>query len=248
MTVHRFFAPRLAAGRLTLDPAEAGHAARVLRLRAGDPLLLFDGRGGRATAHVASVSNVRGEASVAVEAAEPTHEPPSPHALRIVVAGCKRDRMEWLVEKCTELGVAEIALADFARSVVHATEQRIEKLDRLAIEACKQCGRAWKPELASFPSPVGALRERTLTLLADPSLEAQPILAAFPPAATPASRVQIVVGPEGGLTPEERGLLVAGGARPVRLARDILRVETAAVAASAAWSAWRCGAEVQSAT
>lgn len=247
MTVHRFFAARLAAGPLTLEPQEAAHAARVLRLRPGDALLLFDGRGGRATAYVTNVAKMRGEACVMVEAAAPTRDPAPMHTLRMIVAGCKRDRMEWLVEKCTELGATEIALTEFTRSVVHATEHRIEKLERIAIEACKQCGRAWKPELTTCRSPADALRERALTLLADPSLEAEPILTTFPTTPPQPSHTQIVIGPEGGLTPEERTLLVAGGARPVRLALDILRVETAAVAAAAAWSAWRCGIEVQSA-
>lgn len=161
--------------------------------------------------------------------------------LTLIVGGCKGERLDWLVEKCTELGVTRIVLAEFERSIVHVGETHVEKLRRGAIEACKQCKRAWLPEIdagAALMTAVQAAQGRGAALLVAEPDPAAPMLAAWLASRGKAAReAAIVVGPEGGLTTDETRRLHDVGAVSVRLAEHILRVETAAIAAAAIWQA-----------
>ena len=146
--------------------------------------------------------------------------------------------MDYLVEKCTELGVACIYLTEFERSVVHAGSQHLEKLRRTAIEACKQCGRAWLPEIIAgvkLPDVLPKVSEATL-LIAQPADDSVPFGTWLRDNATNSARLAAVIGPEGGLTPAEIDLLRHAGGRPVTLAAHILRVETAAVCVAASFA------------
>ncbi len=168
------FCPDLRTGPLVIDDTEARHALGSLRLRAGDALTLFDGRGHIARAALAihesptaaaraHQSKRRQGAAVVVESISDV--PAQDRTLTLLVAACKGPRLDWLIEKCTELGVTRIVLTEFARSVVHTGPQHTEKLRRTAIEACKQCGRAWLPlietgvTLANARDAAGALAD-----------------------------------------------------------------------------------------
>ncbi len=249
MTPPWFFCPQLKTGRIELDDAESLHALGSLRLRPGEPLVLFDGQG-----HVAhgtllpadAETNIsagrkprrHGTPRVIVEVEHIEDMPPASRTLTLLVAGCKGPRLAWLVEKCTELGVTRIVLADFERSVVRAGEAHVEKLRRTAIEACKQCGRAWLPEITAGDTlPQFLTRDvPPALLLADPGAEAQP-LAVWLAQHAGLAHVAVVIGPEGGLTPAEIELCAHYGAARVRLAEHVLRVETAALAVAANWAA-----------
>lgn len=250
MDAPRFFCPAFEPGDTTLDPAELRHALGSRRLRVGDELILFDGRGrlGHARLVLASGSQAaRGVRAARWRFARPetVHVdrvlvvPPPARCLTLVTAACKGQRLDWLVEKCTELGVGRLVLSRFERSVVRPETGREEKLRRVAIEACKQCRRAWLPTIevrASLAAVLGDTGHDAL-LVADPD-EAAPSLASWLHGHGPnVRRLTAVVGPEGGLTSRELELLRAAGAQIVRLADHILRVETAAVAIAANWAA-----------
>ncbi len=131
-----------------LDAAQSRHARSSLRLRDGDAVSLFDGRGrtAEATIAVASAREAGGQA-VCAQVHRVNALTPALRSLTLIVAGCKGPRLRWMVEKCTELGVSELCLAEFERSVVRVSEGHAQKLRTTAIEACKQCGRASLPEI-----------------------------------------------------------------------------------------------------
>ena len=205
---------------LRLDAARSRRLRNVLRMRPGDALAVFDGRGAERAARVEDL----GADLVALrlgEAIAPLPEPPV--AVALACAFPRGQRGDWIVEKATELGVAAIAPLPGARSVLRPGEGRLGRWRRIAIAAAEQCGRASLPAIGGAPPP-GALR-----LLADPA--AGRGVAAAVAAAGPAA-VAILVGPEGGWSPAERDRLVAEGARPVSLGPLRLRAETAAIAAA----------------
>lgn len=234
MGLPRFHCAELIVGELALSPAESAHAGGSRRLQPGDRCELFDGCGRSAEAVVLATGAPSGRRAGGVRCRVErvvAHAAPA-RRLTLVVAGCKGERLEWLVEKCTELGVTRIVLANFARSVVHVDDKHATRLRRTALEASKQCGRMWLPELAvgldgaALPGVVVvAHRAREATALAA-------VLAALPPD----SALTAFVGPEGGLSPEEIEGFAKSGARLVELGPQSLRVETAAVAIAAAWT------------
>lgn len=246
-----FYCPDLRCGELALDAAEARHAAQSRRLCAGDTLTVFDGAGHVAEATLVPESDTktpksgarghrgkrRPTATIAVAAT--VDVPPLDRKLALIVPACKGPRLDWLVEKCTELGVTRLILAEFERSVVHPGSSHIEKLRRTAIAACKQCRRAWLPQIevgdrwdvVATPAPGRSM------LVAHTDAAATP-LAAWLAARTPDSpELLVIVGPEGGLSDGELDTLRSRGAHMVGLGPHVLRVETAAVAIAACWAA-----------
>lgn len=257
-------------GRVVLDAAESRHARQVMRLRSGDAVEVFDGAGALGVGRIAEAGEIERDAArragrrdeaLHVDVRE-VHRAALPAAtLTLVVAGCKGARLDWLVEKCTELDVTRIVLAEFARSVVHVGVGHVAKLSRAAIEACKQCRRLWRPTIAAGQTldavvselascaPAGTTAARLL--VADPRPGAEALVDALhgkrtgdlnvrggtPGASDAAGEVVCVIGPEGGLTTAERERLRACGARFVTLGPNVLRVETAAICVVACWSA-----------
>jgi len=249
MTAPRFYCPDLCVGQVALSEAEARHARASLRLQAGDELTLFDGRGGMAHGQLARAAGAANTARTTKKGRRATRlvatveaivrAPAATQQLTLIVAGCKGARLDWLVEKCTELGVTRLHFAEFARSVVHVGSAHLEKLRRTAVEACKQCGRLWLPEIAAGGDLVAVVTasDADHLLVADPAETARPYGTWLQHHAAGAHSIAAVVGPEGGLTADEMHVLMRAGAEPVCLGTHTLRVETAAVALAAAWSA-----------
>lgn len=215
-------------GRAWLEGDEARHLARVLRARVGDEVTLFDGRGTSWSARVAAIDRDR----VALDVGPPHPPAPPPSVdLSVAVALPKGDRQKWLVEKLTELGVARLVPLVTARGVAEATASARTRLERVVIEACKQCRRDTLLEIAepaTVQGVVAAAAPDARLLLADP--------AGVPPDEVPlgeTARRIVLVGPEGGFTPEEKDLAISAGAMRVSLSRHVLRIETAAIAAAA---------------
>lgn len=249
------FCPNLRAGSNLLPPNEARHALSSRRMRPGDRLTLFDGGGHLGEGVIAAASNEPGpqRAGGPARGQRPTgglevlvHElisvPRPAGAFHLLMAGAKGDRLDWAVEKCTELGATSIHLVNFARSVVRVGPAHIARLSRTAIEACKQCHRAWLPAIAahqSLPEALDSVQPATV-LVADPD-QTNTALGQWLAPGRQSSALGLVVGPEGGVTTAELDHLRHRGAVPVRLAAYILRVETAAVAASATWAACQDG-------
>lgn len=211
-------------GEYRLDRVESRHASQVLRLRAGDWVIVFDGKGHRAEAEITDGDRD----SVAVMVREVHTEEHLPLELTIATAIPKGKRWQMLVEKCTELGVDRILPMLTERSVAKG-EGDIEKWRRWIIEAAKQSRRSWIPEIAP-PLPMAKItalagNEQAALLVADAG-GAQP--GEFRDALEQSGRAIVMVGPEGGFTGEELAECLARGGRAVRLSPFVLRVETAA--------------------
>jgi len=237
--MHRFHCPRdLAPGARLALPAEAAHhAIRVLRLKSGDPIGLFDGEGHEFSARIATIEG--GTVWVAVEAAATSDREP-PLKLVLLQGISSGERMDYTVQKAVELGVAEIWPLLAERSVVRLDRERAEKRrlhwQRVVIAACEQSGRSRVPpvhaplRLADWLATWRAQRqgnERALLL----SPTGEPRLAAL---GEPQGPVILLAGPEGGFTEAEAAAARHQGFLPVRLGPRILRTETAALAALAA--------------
>jgi 16S rRNA (uracil1498-N3)-methyltransferase len=210
--------------RLVLDGPEGHHASTVARLRVGEALLVGDGRGTTVRSRVAAV----GKGTLTVELADRVFEPaPQP---RIVVAQgvAKSDRGELAVQAMTEVGVDAIVPWAAARSVARWTSPRgHERWVATAREAAKQARRAWVPLVEPLTSTVHITARATFVLHEQ---AATPLSTADLPAG---ADIVLVVGPEGGIAPEELEAFTAAGARAVRLGRNVLRTSTAGPAATA---------------
>ncbi len=224
----RFFSSRRITGdRATLDGPEAHHLLHVMRARVGDKVTLFDDSGAEFEATVESLG--RSDAAVRIlERREIDRE--LPVALVVGVALPKGDRQRWLVEKLTELGVTELVPLATERGVAQPTAPALDRLRRGVVEAAKQCGRNRLMQIAEpLAWDAWVRRESPRRLLAHPG---GVLLSQIDPSAVVAT--QIAIGPEGGLTDAEVAAAIAAGWLSVDLGPRILRVETAAVALTAA--------------
>lgn len=225
----RFFVHKeaLRLGNLALPPGEARHAAKALRLRAGDRIEIGDGEG---RLGAACLMAVRGEEAIAKVEAIHSFPEPRPH-LVLATAIPKGKRWQWLVEKCVELGAASIQPLRFRRSVAQGEGGR-EKWERWALEAGKQSRRLYLPRVFS---PLN-IADFLLSRAGGPIYWATPegeMPTAYLPRLQNAEEIVILIGPEGDLAEDERAACAAVGALPLRLGPHILRVETAAAAACA---------------
>jgi 16S rRNA (uracil1498-N3)-methyltransferase len=227
------------ASPITVDGEEHHHLARVLRARPGDTLTLFDGAGGELRARVVKIGRDRTELAPQLEvpqpdagAGAPDAAAPAPPPLVLFTAVPRGGRMDFLVQKCSELGVTRIVPVITARSVARPEAGRRARWEKIAREAARQCGRADVPAVAA-PTPLAAalapaeLPARRLVLSPAPGV--RPLRAFLPePAAT-----ALLVGPEGGLDAAEAEAARTAGFVPASLGPRILRVETAAIVAVA---------------
>ena len=219
--------------RLTLDAAEAHHAADVLRMKAGDRATVFNGEGSEAEVEIVKLS--RQQVDLRRIALQKTA--PLPCQITLGQAVPKGKNMELIIEKATELGAAGIAPLLSERTIVRGSEddhvRKQHKWQRVAVEACKQCGQNWLPKVHVPRAPKAFFESAArydLTLIASLQNDAQPLKKIFleVEAKRPAS-VLILIGPEGDFTPAELGLAKSYGCRPVSLGPIILRTETAAL-------------------
>lgn len=227
MSLALFLVPSLPAGdQVRLDGPEGRHAADVARLRPGERLLLSDGAGTLATCAVLSADRGALELAVLDRRVE---APPTP---RLVVAQAlpKGDRAELAVQAMTEVGVDEIIPWQASRSVVRWQGDRgakaLDKWRATAREAAKQSRRSYLP-VVSEPLPTSGLTPRLTGALVLHEEATVPLATAD----LPGTEIVLVVGPEGGISPEELDTFTAAGATPVRLGPTVLRTSTAGVAA-----------------
>ena len=238
--------PLRSARRYALPENAARHLIRVLRSNVGDALTLFDGSGGEYAARIHSVR--RDDVEVDVGEHDPV-ERESPLRLTLLQGVSRGERMDWVVQKATELGVTTIVPLLTARSVVHLpgvqAEKKVQHWRAIAIGACEQSGRNRVPQIA-FPAslqhylgsvlqaggPEAAAESRLLlSPLADTRLIDAPLNH---------QTVSLLIGPEGGLAQDEQELAQLRGFMAVRLGPRVLRTETAALSALAVLQL-RCG-------
>ena len=222
---------------------QAHHVIHVLRLQAGAPLTLFDGRGTEYPALIKRIDK-SGLTLTVIGRNEVSRESP----LDIVLAQgvSTGERMDYTVQKCVELGVSAIQPLITQRSVVRLSSERAERRvahwQSVTAAACEQCGRNWLPAVwpvqplmkwLGEPAPANSVR-----LLLSPHVTA----AHLRDRERPQGRVTLLVGPEGGWNAEETQAALGAGFTPLALGPRVLRTETAAVAAIAAmqslWGDW----------
>lgn len=223
------------SGRLVLDGAEGHHAAKVRRIRTGERVALSDGAGGLATCTAVGVAGGSLELRVDAVAQVPAPDP----RLVVVQALAKGDRGEQAVELMTELGVDEILPWAAERSVVQWHGERaargLHRWRAAAREATKQSRRPWLPAISTAcdtAAVAGRLRTATRALVLHEAAGAPLTGVELPPA----GEIVLVVGPEGGLTPDELDTFAAAGGLACRLGPNVLRTSTGGAAALAALS------------
>ena len=219
--------------RVELDAAQANYLGNVLRMKEGGELLLFDGASGEWLARIAEAGKKR----MALSVERRTREAEAIPDVWLSFAPVKRSQTDWLVEKATELGVARLVPVTTQRTVVERV--KLDRLRAISIEAAEQCGRTRLPEVAEPMSLAALLESNDRTLYFADEAGGEALAIAFEPG--PAT---ILTGPEGGFTDDERtAIRAAAKAVPISLGPRILRAETAALAALAAYMAlagdWR---------
>ena len=223
----------LSAGVSLALPAGAARHVQVLRMQPGDALTLFDGAGGEYAATVERMG--RSDVAVAVGAHLPV-EREAPRAVHLAVGMPANERMNWLVEKATELGVASIQPLATAHGVLRLSGERAEKKrahwEAIAVAACEQCGRNRVPVIHPVQSFTGWLEtnEASAVRLVLSLAEGTRSLADTLQAPNDQG-VTVLSGPEGGLSSTEEQQAIARGFAPITLGARVLRAETAALAA-----------------
>ena len=216
---------------VSFDRAQANYLLNVLRFKHGDALLLFNGRDGEWQARLAGTGK---RAPMAI-VGERMREQPRPSDLHFLFAPLKHARLDYLVQKAVEMGVARLQPV-----ITRHTQVARLNLDRMranVIEAAQQCGILTLPEVAepvTFKAVIGAADTDRLLVFCDEVAEVQDPVAALAVAARAGLPLAVLIGPEGGFAEEERDVLLK---RPnvvrIALGPRILRADTAAVAALA---------------
>lgn len=221
-----------------LDPNESNHLCRVLRAETGTAVELFDGKG--ILAHGKVLRSDKKKAVIGVHQIEQI-PPASGPRLILAVSFAKGQRFDWLVEKCTELGVDHIAAVQFEHTVKLGKADAMERYHRIAITAAKQSRRLYLPLITGPDKPESTLKylktqyPKNIFLFGDPGGRGfldTPLLQNN-------RDCILIIGPEGGLSNVEKNRLLEWSAVGIRINPNILRIETAAAAFCAAFAAAR---------
>ena len=239
----RFYCPLPMVTGVELElPAGAARHVQVLRMQPGDGLSLFHGglqAGGSGGEFDARITHM-GRSNVRVEVgAHHAIEREAPRAIHLLAGITANERMDWLIEKATELGAASITPLLAERSVLKLKGERADKKrahwQAIAIAACEQCGRNQVPLVAAAVDLAGWMKANAQ------DGETERLLLSLQAGSTPIRQwaehtgtAVFLSGPEGGLSPAEEALALAQGFKPVSLGARVLRAETAALAALAA--------------
>ncbi len=221
-----FYAPQsqIHNGFIELLDQEARHASKVMRAREGDRLVVVDGKGGRYEGTIRRIT----KKSIQIEIDDQQQFPPPKPALFLGMGIIKkRDRLEFAVEKAVELGASEIHLF----SSEHTIKQnvRMDRLESIAISAMKQSLRAWLPKISlshSFEEMLDAVPDEQYLVAHE---KVDPEESSINLQNLEAEKLLLLVGPEGGFSPDEIGMLKEREARLVSLGNNRLRAETAVV-------------------
>lgn len=234
--MHRFFLPpdSIRSGSVFFPEEVARQIARVLRLQAGADVIVLDGQGREYEVVLVTVEPRVVTGSVRAERAAGGE---SSIQLTLCVGLTQREKFEWVLQKCTEVGVAAFAPFTSARTLVRDPKEVARKLDRwrkIVREAAEQSRRGRAPAVespCSFLEAVEQAGEYDLALIAWEGEEVSTLRSAV--SGLPVDRVVLFIGPEGGFSAEEVAAARAAGVQPVCLGERILRMETAAVVATA---------------
>ena len=230
MRYPRIYSPQtlLPNTQIQLEENAFNHAIRVLRLKQGARLKLFDGQGNEYEATLSSVEKKRAYASIGKQLQNDVES-----SLDLVMGQCisRGDKMDYTVQKAVELGINEITPLFSERCGVQLKGERLSKKEHhwqsIAISACEQCGRNQLPTLSSSNTIEHWVSntDAELKLILDPT-ETQTLTNLTPPS----GRIALLFGPEGGMTEQEIAIAKRHGFTGVRLGPRVLRTETAALA------------------
>jgi 16S rRNA (uracil1498-N3)-methyltransferase len=218
--------------RVILPAAAGHHLIRVLRLREGATLLVFDGAGSEFHADIVQIAGDQVTVMLGLQLPPPA---PSPLKITLVQGISRGDRMDWTLQKATELGVHVIAPVLTSRSVVRLDDKQAEKKRAhwhgIVVGACEQCGRSQLP-IITTPMTLrdyltGVHQDGVRLVLSPVAPDSLAALSALP------SNIELLIGPEGGLDAAEVAAARNADFRPVRLGPRVLRTETAALVALA---------------
>lgn len=240
---HRLFldSPFTAGGRLPLEREQANYLLNVLRLRAGETVLVFNGRDGEWLAAVAA----EGRKQASLELLRQRRPQPAAPDLHYLFAPLKHARLDYMAQKAVEMGAGVLQPVLTRRTQV--SRLNLERMRANAVEAAEQCGILSLPEIRTerpLDAALAALEPERLLVFCDEAMEqASPVSAL---AAAGAASLAVLIGPEGGFDEAERRTVMArANTLPISLGPRILRADTAAVAALALVQAvlgdWRRG-------
>lgn len=231
--IPRFFCslPDQPSGVIDLPAPVAHHIERVLRLSAGDPVTLFDGRGSEFSARLLRSGKTL-QADIGGEA-RPRRE--SPLSVTLMQCLAASDKMDWIVQKAVELGAVRVQPVASRRAVVKLSgdraQRRVEHWQQIAVSACEQCGRNVVPEVApllNLPQALASASGRRFVLHPEGGIPLKSAGLRADEALT------VLIGPEGGFDDEELAAARAAGFQPLTLGPRVLRTETAGAAVLAA--------------
>jgi 16S rRNA (uracil1498-N3)-methyltransferase len=227
----RYYSPTLDRG--FLDAEQSHHCSHVMRQGVGDLFTVFDGHGTEAKAKITAIDGKEVKYQVVAKAAAPR----ATHPVWLAQALTKPKSMDLIIQKATELGVSELAPLQSDHSISQVDEEKaeakVEKWQKLTIEAAKQCGQNWLPAVHPPRSPkdfIADIPKGAVKLIASLQHEARPLKVALREqlqGLKPGTPIVIMIGPEGDFTPAEIGQARSAGFLPVSLGKIILRAETA---------------------
>lgn len=232
LTMPRFYCPPPlpSSGTFDLPPDAAHHAARVLRLCEGDPVRIFDGLGNERHGVIAELGGKHVVIN-GITAIDSDRE--SPLKVLLAQALASSEKMDWVIQKATELGVAEIQPVDTERSVARLSDERATKrLDhwqQVAISACEQCGRNVLPKIHA-PLDIMVWLQQTKTIPDAKYILLPEGAASLHDQTKPQGKAMLLIGAEGGFSQAESIAALHCGFTPVRLGARVMRTETAAIA------------------
>jgi 16S rRNA (uracil1498-N3)-methyltransferase len=231
----RFYIPPHAwnLDKLILDPGESHHAIDVLRLKKGDRTTVFNGLGAEATVEIVEAKTER----VSLRLLQQARTAPLACAITLGQAVPKGKNMDLIVEKAVEIGASAVAPLLSERTVVKADAEEVirkrDKWQRVAVEAAKQCGQNWLPQVGKPQTPkeyFASGEKFDLMLIASLQPGALPVKTVLAEhGSIRPKRMLVLVGPEGDFTPAEINLAKSHGCRPITLGPIVLRTETAAI-------------------
>lgn len=228
----RYYSPSLDKGQL--DTEQSHHCSQVMRQAVGEHMTVFNGQGIEAKARITEIERDSVKFQVLAKATSPR----TSHPVWLAQALTKPKSMDLILQKATELGVSELAPLQSDHSIAQVDEEKaeakVEKWQKLTIEAAKQCGQNWLPVVHPPVAPkdfVATLPRGAVKLIASLQPEALPLkktLREQLQGLKPGTPIVVMIGPEGDFTPAEIGAARAAGFLPVSLGKIILRAETAA--------------------
>lgn len=235
--MNRFFVPpgQIAGSSLCITGSDVHHIAKVLRLKAGDRIVVTDGTGREYIAQLTDVSLQKVEAVIRESYAAGNEPPIDVYLLQGLPKG---EKMELIIQKCTEIGIRKIIPVQMERTVIKLpgdkAKQRRERWQRIAGEAAKQCQRSVIPEIApvcDLDRAIKGLPEGTTLVMPWEEEKAVGLKEFFRKNSPMIGPIALIIGPEGGISPQEASWAMEQGARGVSLGPRILRTETAGLVA-----------------